>query len=95
MSIQYYTTKHKIETCVFFSSGEYLLLFIDGSIEQLLGFGQLLSGVIEDSIHVSEVGNGVFYLQNYAVQCRLIEWQRDGQNLMCHFLYALWICSFL
>lgn len=85
----------KTERCVSFSSCGSHLLFIGGSIKQVLGFGQLLSRVVEDSIHVGEVGNGVFYLQNYAVQFSPIDWQRDGQNLLCHFLYALWICSFL
>lgn len=82
--------KHSMLSVIF-----VILLGIFGCVKQLLGFGDVLHGLVDDPIDVGEVGQAVLYLHYHVVQRGPVDRQRDGQDLQRHFLYALRVGSLL
>lgn len=70
-------------------------LGVFGFVQQLLGFHDVLRGLVDDVLDVGEVGNAVLYLHDHVVHSGLVDRQGDGQDLLSHLLYALWVCSLL
>lgn len=71
------------------------LLSILSFLEQLLGFLDMLRGLVDDALDVGEVGEAALDLLDHPVQSRPVDGQRDGQHLQSHLLYALWVRTLL
>lgn len=70
-----------------------LILGVFSFVEQILGCSDVLRGLVEDGLHVGEVGQTVLNLHNHLVHRGLVDRQGDGQDLPSHLLYALRVCA--
>lgn len=66
-----------------------------GSVEELLGLGDVLRRLVDHALNVGHVQETVLDLHDHHVQRRLIDWQCDGQDLQRHLFDALGVCSLL
>lgn len=66
-----------------------------GSVEELLGLGDVLRRLVDDALDVGHVEETLLDLLDHRVQHRLVDRQLDGQDLQRHLLDALGVCSLL
>lgn len=64
-------------------------------VKKLLDFSGVQCGLTDNPLNIADVGKTFLYLRDHFVQNGPVQWQCDRQDLLSHFLYALWVGSLL